>query len=394
MSQDPTASDLLGPAERELGARARDVAAGLEAPEPPAGDAEAEDYQARAALASLAESGLLRTVVPQASAGPTGGFSVRSVCVIREELAYGSGLADVMYVMQGLGSHAIALAAMDDLKARLLPRVASGEIIAAFALTEPEAGSDVGGIATRARLEGDHYVLNGTKTYISNAGLAGLYTVFARVGSSSSRLEGITAFAVEAPTPGLIVRHRISVSAPHPIGTIELAGCRVPAGNRLGAEGEGYSLAMRVLERFRPTVGAAANGFARRALDESVARCRHRRQFGRPIGELQALRFMLADMAVRLESARLLVLRAATLLDSGATATGEVRRASAMAKLFATEAAQRTVDEAVQIHGGLGVTRGHVVERLYREVRALRIYEGTSEIQRAIIARTLLKDAP
>src|SRR5262245_44236149 len=212
---------MLMPAERDLCERAHEAASRLEELETPPGDFAAEDSQARAALASLADAGLLRTVVALGGTGFPGGgaFSVRSICAVREELAYRSGLLDVMYIMQGLGSHAIALAASDELRARHLPRVASGEVIAAFALTEPEVGSDVSGIATRARPEKDHYVLDGTKTYISNAGLAGLYTVFARIGSSPGK-EGITAFAVEATTPGLTVKQRISVSAPHPIGTV------------------------------------------------------------------------------------------------------------------------------------------------------------------------------
>ncbi len=299
-----------------------------------------------------------------------------------------------MFVMQGLGSRGIALAGSDDLKERCLPGVARGERVAAFALTEPEAGSDVSAIATRATRDGDVYRLDGTKTFISNAGLADVYTLFARTDDGPGR-EGITAFAVEAGAPGLRVSERVTISAPHPIGTLELAGCRVPAANRLGAEGTGFDLALSVLDFFRPTVGAAAVGLARRALDESVARCRQRMQFGRPLAAFQAVRFKLADMALSLEAARLLVMRAAAMIDRpGGSASREVRRASSMAKLYATEAAQRIVDEAVQLHGGLGVVRGQTVERLYREVRALRIYEGTSEIQRLVIAASLLKEGP
>jgi acyl-CoA dehydrogenase len=293
-----------------------------------------------------------------------------------------------MFAMQGLGSCAIALAGSGEAKARYLPGIARGGIIAAFALTEPEAGSDVAAIATRATRDGGHYVLDGEKTFITNAGLADCYTLFARTGDAASGRRGLTAFAIEAGSPGLRLKERLGVSAPHPIGSLELCGCRVSADNRLGAEGEGHDLALRVLDRFRPTVGAAAAGLAGRALEESIARARSRRQFGSALAAFQAIRFKLADMALWLDASRLMVMRAATLLDEGRGS----RRASAMAKLYATEAAQRIVDEAVQIHGGLGVTRGQTVERLYREVRALRVYEGTSEIQRTIIAHSLLKE--
>jgi acyl-CoA dehydrogenase len=273
--------------------------------------------------------------------------------------------------------------------------VAAGRLVAAFALTEPEAGSDVGAIATRATRDGEGYVLDGEKCFITNAGIAGLYTVFARTGDPDSGSRGLSAFAVDASAGGIRVE-RSSVIAPHPIGRVTFSGCRVPAACRLGDEGAGHELALRVLDRFRPTVGAAAAGFARRALEESVLHAKRRRQFGRPLADQQAIRFKMADMATHLHAAALLVWRAACLADAspdvpGATASVR-RRAAAMAKLFATEAAQRIVDEAVQIHGGLGVTRGQVVERLYRDVRALRIYEGTSEIQRLVIARTLLRD--
>jgi len=378
---------MLTAKERELAvlaagaARSAATAAG---PEPAPGDAAAEDASARRALDALSATGLLGRVAPADGSMP----SARGVCVIREQLAYACGLADVMFVMQGLGACALALAGAEAVKTKLLPGVAAGRLVAGFALTEPEAGSDVAALRTRAARDGDHYVLDGVKTFISNAGLADLYTVFARTGEAGSGRRGLTAFAVEAGATGLTVSERLTVAAPHPIGTLSLSGCRVPAANRLGEEGSGHDLALKVLDRFRPTVGAAATGFARRALDESLARARSRVQFGKPLAEFQAIRFKLADMATWLDASRLLVMRAATLLDDGADA----RRASAMAKLYATEAAQRIVDEAVQIHGGLGVTRGQIVERLYREVRALRIYEGTSEIQRSIIAHSLLKE--
>jgi acyl-CoA dehydrogenase len=372
---------------QEIAARIRALASELDQPETPPGDHVAEDAAARRALAAVARAGLLETLLPA-----RGAASVTAVCAVREELAAISGLADVMFVMQGLGSAAIGMAGSAGIRERWLPRVARGEAIAAIALTEPEAGSDVGHIATRAARDGGDYILDGTKVYISNAGIAGIYTLFARTGTVESGRKGLSAFALPADTPGLSVRRRLTVSAPHPIGELQLAGCRVPAAWRLGEEGEGFDIAMRVLDRFRPTVGAAACGFARRALDEACARARGRRQFGREIAQFQAIRFKLADMAVSLDAARLLVGRAARLLDAGAPAAS-CRRASAMAKLYATEAAQRIADEAVQIHGGLGVTRGHIVERIYREVRALRIYEGTSEIQRLVIAHSLIKDA-
>jgi len=394
-------SHVLVDSECELARRAA-VAAGTAAraagPEP--GSHAEEDEAARHALRAVAEAGLTGYLVPSpySQVEDATAVSTRAICVIRDELAYASGLADVMFVMQGLGSAAISLEGSHDLKARYLPGVARGEIIAAFAMTEPEAGSDVGSISARAVREGDQYVLDGVKTYISNAGLADLYTVFARTGPEAQGRKGISAFALDAAMPGFTIKERLTVIAPHPIGTLEMSGCRVPSSHLIGREGDGFDLAMRVLEKFRPTVGAAAAGLARRALDESLNRARTRRQFGRPLAEMQAIRFKLADMAMWLDAARLMVMRAASMVDrmqnssdsSGAFAS---RRASAMAKLFATEAAQRIVDEAVQIHGGLGVTKGHVVERLYREVRALRIYEGTSEIQRSIIARTLLKES-
>ena len=376
--------DTSGP-DLELSARARFIAAGLGDDEPDTRDHDAVDAAARRALKHLSDSGLTTHAVP----APGVPVSARALCAIREELAAVSGLADAMFVMQGLGSCLITLAGSAAIKARYLPDVARGAAIAAFALTEPEAGSDVGGISTRAVRDGGDYVLDGVKTYISNAGIADFYTVLARTGEGSSRRDGISAFVVEAATPGLTVPRRLSLIAPHPIGSIEFSGCRVPSTHLLGSEGQGYDLALSVLDRFRPTVGAAANGFSRRALVESVSRSKLRRQFGRPLSEFQAIRFKLADMATWLDAARLLVQQAAALVDSGA-GLAQTRRASAMAKLYATEAAQRIVDEAVQIHGALGVTHGHVVERLYREVRALRIYEGTSEIQRSIIARALL----
>jgi acyl-CoA dehydrogenase len=381
----------LGPVEEALAGRARAVAQALDGAgheEPAPGDTAAEDVAAREALSRLREAGLLEHAAPRDAP-----LSVRGVCAIRRELAAGSGLLDAMFVMQGLGSAAIGLAGSADQKARWIPEVASGRVIAAFALTEPGAGSDAGAIATRAaRAPDGGWTLDGEKCFISNAGLAGLYTVFARTGAPDSGTRGLTAFAVDGGAAGIEVT-RTAVSAPHPIGRVVFRGCRVPGDARVGDEGGGYELALRVLDRFRPTVGAAALGFARRAFDEAVTHAKKRRQFGQALADFQAIRFKLADMATALHAASLMVWRAAEMIDAsaGAPATPAARRAAAMAKLHATESAWRIVDESVQIHGGLGVTRGQVVERLVREVRALRIYEGASEIQRLIIARSLIK---
>jgi acyl-CoA dehydrogenase len=312
--------------------------------------------------------------------------SLRSLCLAREVVAASSGFADAVFAVQGLGTFPVALAGSTALIDRYLAPAARGEAIAAFALTEPEAGSDVAAITTVARRDGDTYVLNGWKTFISNAGLASVYVVFAKTDVSAGA-RGLSAFVVDADTPGFRVSRQIELLAPHPIGELELMDCRVPASNRLGNDGDGMKIALTTLDFFRASVGAAACGFAARALKESTMRSRVRTQFGSPIADFQATRLALADMATELDAARLLVYRAAWIKDSGAErVTGE----AGMAKLFATEAAQRIVDRAVQIHGGLGVQRGVVVERLYREVRALRIYEGTSEIQRLVIADQLL----
>jgi acyl-CoA dehydrogenase len=309
-----------------------------------------------------------------------------AVCAIREALAYRSGMADVAFIMQGLGSAAIAQRGTREQKKAYLPRVARGEIVAAIALTEPGAGSDLTAIATRAARDGDAYLLDGEKTLISNAGLAGLYTLFARTSGDPRR--GLTAFIVEAGDPGLIVTERLRGLAPHPIGSLSLRSCRVPAARRIGEEGEGFDVAVRVLDFYRPTVGAAAVGIARRALAETVAHLRARRQFGAPLADLGGLKGMVAEMATSIEASALLVERAAAAIDLGRPRTA---RESAMAKYMATETAQKVVDHAVQMRGGMGVIRGSVVERLYREVRSLRIYEGASEIQRNIIAREILR---
>ncbi len=314
-------------------------------------------------------------------------IDTRAVCLIRETLAYHHGLADFAFAMQGLGSGAITLNGTPAQKAHYLSKVAQGQLIAAFALSEPDAGSDVGALRTEARLEGDTYVLNGQKTWISNGGIADFYVVFARTpGSQGSR--GVNAFVVDAHTPGLEVAQRLEVMAPHPLATLRFHECRVPARQRLGEEGQGFKIAMQTLDIFRTSVAAAALGFARRALDEALARATSRAMFGQTLADFQLTQARLAEMATQIEAAALLTYRAAWLRDKGQRVTQE----AAMAKLTATENAQRVIDAAVQMWGGLGVTRGQVVESLYREIRALRIYEGASEVQLLIIARELLKN--
>jgi len=344
-----------------------------------------EDEQARSLVRWLANEGLLAHTVPKENGSSL--LDVRALCVVREHLSYESSLADLMFAMQGLGSFPVALAGSEEIKQRILPAVKNGDAIAAFAITEPEAGSDVSAILTTARRSDSGYVLDGVKSFISNAGLADFYTVFAKTDSAAGS-KGISAFVVEKQNPGFLFEEKIDLIAPHPIGRIRFDGCRVPAGNLLGAEGQGFKIAMTTLDTFRPTVGAAAVGLARRALDEAISYSKRRVQFGRPLAEFQATQLKIAEMATELDAAGLLVYRAAWKRD---TEGGRVTLESAMAKLFATEAAQRIIDAAVQIHGGTGVVRGSVVEHLYREVRALRIYEGTSEIQKLVIAGQLLR---
>jgi alkylation response protein AidB-like acyl-CoA dehydrogenase len=341
-------------------------------------EAELDDH-CRDLVARLADGGWLHAAV----GAP---IDVRALCLTRETLAYHHALADFAFAMQGLGSGAISLFGSEELRDRYLPGVADGRLIAAFALSEPEAGSDVAQVATTATCDGDAYVLDGEKTWISNGGLADVYTVVARTGEAPGA-RGLSAFVVDADTPGLRVAERIPVIAPHPLARIELDGIRVPAAQRLGAPGEGFKVAMATLDVFRPTVGAAALGFARRALDEALTRATERELFGAPMAELQLVQSKLAEMALGVDASALLVYRAAWTKD---VAGGRVTREAAMAKLHATETAQRVVDDAVQLFGGLGVTVGSVVERLYREVRALRIYEGASEVQQLIIARAAL----
>ena len=336
-------------------------------------------------VSMLAEAGVLRYAV----AAPGANLDVRALCLIREALAYSSPLADVAFVMQGLGTYAISQAAPEHVREFWLSRAAEGKSIAAFALTEPDAGSDVASIKTEAQRDGDSYVLNGNKRFISNAGVADFYTVFARTGTDANGRAALSAFVVGAKLAGFNVIERTSMLSAHPIGEIEMRNCRVPAENLVGAEGDGFLLAMRTMDTFRASVGAAACGMAHRALDEAVRYAGSRKQFGRLLAEHQLIQEKLADMVTELDAARLLVYRAAHLKDSGAA---RVTREASEAKLFATEAASRIIDQAVQIHGGTGLVRGSVVERLYRDIRALRIYEGTSEIQKLIIASQLLKE--
>jgi acyl-CoA dehydrogenase len=345
------------------------------------------EEQCRLLVRALAVDGLLAHTVPLSFESGEGTLDVRALCVVRDGLCYESSLADLMFAMQGLGSFPLALAGSDEIRNGYLPKVKSGEAIAAFAITEPQAGSDVSAIETTARRDGSSYVIDGTKTFISNAGLADFYTVFAKTDATTGS-KGITAFVVEKETAGFYFDGGIDLIAPHPIGRLRFDGCRVPLGNRLGEEGAGFKIAMTTLDTFRPTVGAAALGLASRALDEAISYARQRVQFGRPIAEFQATQMKLAEMATDLDAARLLVYRAAWKKD---TVAGRITLESAMAKLFATEAAQRIIDSSVQIHGSTGVMVGSVVERLYREVRALRIYEGTSEIQKLVIAGQLLR---
>lgn len=363
-------------------------------------DRESVDEACRQIVRDLGSAGWTRHCVPGESAPgalseQASGLDVRTLSLIRETLARHDGLADMAFAMQGLGSGAISLAGSQELKARYLPRVATGEAIAAIALSEPGAGSDVAALQSRATRVAQEYVLEGEKTWISNGGIADFYCVFARTSPPEIRPDGttsasgISAFVVDAATPGLSVSRRLEVIAPHPLATLRLTHCRVPETHRLGAEGEGFKLAMRTLDLFRTTVAAAALGFAQRALDEALAHAASRQLFGHPLADFQLTQVALADMATGIDAARLLTYRAAWLRDRGERATREV----AMGKMMATETAQQVVDRAVQLLGARGVARGATVERLYREVRALRIYEGATEVQKLIIGRDLVRGA-
>ncbi|MSQ19269.1 MAG: acyl-CoA dehydrogenase [Betaproteobacteria bacterium] len=345
------------------------------------------DDTCRQLVKALGDAGWLRYCVPASHGGALEKLDSRTLCLARETLGYYEGLADFSFAMQGLGSGAIGIAGSEALKQRYLPRVATGQAIAAFALSEPQAGSDVAAMAMTASLAGDTYVLNGEKTWISNGGIADFYTVFARTGEAPGA-RSISAFVVDANTPGLDVVARIDVIAPHPLATLRFSNCRIPVTNRLGEAGGGFKIAMQNLDIFRASVAAAALGFARRALDEAVKHAKSRKMFGQTLADFQLTQAALADMATSIDSAMLLTYRAAWLRDVKGERT---TREAAMAKMVATEEAQKVIDRAVQMFGGQGVTSNHPVEKLYREIRALRIYEGATEVQKLIIARELLK---
>ena len=320
------------------------------------------------------------------SASEAGTLDVRTLCLIRETLARHDGLADFAFAMQGLGTGAITLFGTDKQKATWLTQTRAGSAISAFALTEPQSGSDVANSTMTATRDGDCYVLNGEKTWISNGGIADVYTVFARTGEAHGA-KGLSAFIVPANTAGLDVKERLETIAPHPLATLEFKDCRIPAADMIGNPGQGFAIAMSVLDVFRSTVAAAALGFARRALDETLTRVTKRQVQGQALAELQLVQGHIADMALDIDAAALLIYRAGWTKDSGAP---RITREAAMAKLFATEQAQVIIDKAVQLHGGDGVRTGQTVERLYREIRALRIYEGASDVQKIIIARQTL----
>ena len=342
------------------------------------------DAACRSLVAQLGAAGWLHHT--GAAAGER--LDVRTLCLLRETLARHDGLADFAFAMQGLGMGAVSLFGTDEQRA-WLQRTRSGEAISAFALTEAGSGSDVAATSTTATRDGEEWVLRGEKTYISNGGIADVYVVFARSGEAPGA-KGLSAFLVPADSVGLEVVERIEVVAPHPLAHLRFTDVRVPAAALIGNAGDGFRIAMSVLDVFRPSVGAAALGFARRALDEAVQRCRTRNLFGAPLADLQMVQGHLADMAVDIDAAALLIYRAAWTKDMGAA---RISREAAMAKLYATEAAQRVVDAAVQLFGGDGVRHGVITERLYREVRALRIYEGATDVQKVIIARSTLAAA-
>lgn len=345
------------------------------------------DGACRVLVRSLGQAGLLEAAVAGAAADAAP-IDSRLVCLARETLAWHDGLADFAFAMQGLGTGAIALSGSPELRAAVLPKVRSGEWLAAFALSEKDAGSDVGAMQCAARADGDSYVLDGEKTWISNGGIAQAYTVFARSGEAPGT-RGISAFVVFADDPGFSIAGRIEVIAPHPLATIRFENCRIPATRRLGAAGEGFKIAMRTLDIFRASVAAAAVGMARRAMDEALAHAKARRMFGAALSDLQLTQAAFGDMATAIDAAALLTYRAAWRRDVQQL---PATREAAMAKMNATEAAQAVIDRALQMFGGRGVVSGEIVEKLYREIRALRIYEGATEVQKLIIARELLKD--
>jgi acyl-CoA dehydrogenase len=343
------------------------------------------DATCRKLVKALGEGGFLQVTAPGEG---NERLDVRTLAIARETLASHSGLADFAFAMQGLGAGPVSLYGDAAQRAAWLPKTRTGEAIAAFALSEPASGSDVANIAATARRDGDDYVLDGEKTWISNGGIADLYIVFARTGEAPAA-RGLSAFIVGGDNPGLRIAERLHVIAPHPLARLRFENCRVPASARVGRPGEGFKIAMATLDVFRTTVAAAALGFARRALAETLKRASTRALFGAPMADLQMVQGHLADMATEIDAAALLVYRAAWVKDMGAA---RVTREAAMAKFYATEAAQRVIDAAVQLHGGDGVRSGHPVETLYREIRALRIYEGASDVQKVVIARSVLSE--
>jgi acyl-CoA dehydrogenase len=350
------------------------------------GDVDHHDVDAacRTLVARLGADGWLKHTAPGTDG--TDPIDVRTLALARETLAWHSGLADFSFAMQGLGAGPISLFGSDDQRKTWLTKTRTGKAIVAFALTEPASGSDVANISMSTRRDGEGFVLDGEKTWISNGGIADFYVVFARTGEAAGA-RGLSAFIVEADNPGLTIAERLEVMAPHPLARLRFENCRVPTSSLIGNAGDGFKIAMATLDVFRTTVGAAALGFARRALAETRRRAANRHLFGAPLADLQMVQGHIADMALDIDAAALLVYRAAWAKDTGAA---RVTREAAMAKLFATEAAQRVIDSAVQIHGGDGVRSGHPVETLYREIRALRIYEGASDIQKVVIARSVL----
>ena len=344
------------------------------------------DTQCRTLVRMLGEAGWLRHAVGGTAYGGSGdAIDTRAICLVRETLARHNGLADFAFAMQGLGSGAISLQGSSEQKQRYLTRVAAGQALSAFALSEPDAGSDVAAMACSAEVVGNEVVLNGEKTWISNGGIADFYVVFARTGEAPGA-RGISAFIVDADAPGLHIAERIDVIAPHPLARLRFDNCRIPLAQRLGGPGEGFKLAMRTLDVFRTSVAAASLGFARRAMEEALLRASTRRMFNQVLGDFQLTQAKLAQMATTIDSAALLTYRAAWMRDQGHNVTRE----AAMAKLAATEGAQQVIDAALQMWGGQGVVSGETVERLYREIRSLRIYEGATEVQQLIIARELL----
>ena len=336
---------------------------------------------------TLGQAGWLKYCVPAQYGGALPALDSRSLCLIRQTLSYYDGLADFAFVMAGLGSGPISLFGSDHLKEKYLPKVATGELIAAFALSEPDAGSDVAAMTTRATRTAMGYRLNGVKTWISNADIADFYIVFARV--EGDEAEGVTAFVVDATTPGLNVTERFDVIAAHPIGSLTFTDCEIPASQRLAQPGQGFKVAMQNLDVFRASVGAAALGFAEIALDMGISRATTRPMFGAMLSDLQMTQAAIGDMSTEIDAATLLIYRAAWERD---VLQRRTTKSAAMAKMFATESAQRVIDRCVQLHGGLGVRVGHPLEMLYREIRALRIYEGATEVQQVIIARETLKN--